>query len=139
MTPFRVSLRLAAIVGTEGVEVIGASTSDRLEVPPREPQGNPCFDWSAFHGSRPPAPRVLQVAGTCRFPTGGYTVELVRHEPQGINPEDLLLDLVVHEPTGGVPDVITEVEARYQETTETEYKTVTILPEGPTIPVHPLG
>lgn len=139
MTPFTISLRLGGIVGTQGIEVIGASTSERLEVPPREPQGSPCFNWSAFHGSRPPTARALLVTGTCRFPTGGYVVKLVRHEPQGINPKDLLLDLIVQEPNGAVPDVITDVEARYEEMTEFEYETVTILPDGPTIPVEPLG
>jgi len=58
---------------------------------------------------------------------------------RAINPKDLLLDLIVHEPIGGAPDVITEVEARYEETTEFEYETVTIVPDGPTIPVQPLG
>ncbi len=35
--------------------------------------------------------------------------------------------------------MITDVEARYEEMTEFEYETVTILPDGPTIPVEPLG
>ena len=69
-------------------------------------------------------------------PTGGYTVELRPHEPQGINPRDLLLDKVVVEPTGPVPDVITDVEVRYEEITDVEYDTVTILPDGPSVEVE---
>ena len=63
----------------------------------------------------------------------------MRHEPQGINPEYLLLDLVVHEPTGPVAQVITTVEARYEEEMDFEYETATILPDGPSIPVRKLG
>ena len=98
-----------------------------------------CSNWSAWHGSRPPAPPVLTVAGECEFPTAGYSVELRRHEPQGINPRDLLLDLVVHEPTGPVAQVITTVESRYEEETDFEYESVTILPDGPSIPVEKVG
>lgn len=98
-----------------------------------------CSNWSAWHGSRLPAPPVLTVAGECEFPTAGYSVELRRYEPQGINPRDLLLDLVVHEPTGPVAQVITTVEARYEEETDFEYESVTILPDGPSIPVEKVG
>jgi hypothetical protein len=74
----------------------------------------------------PPGPSVLRVVGKCEFPTAGYSVELRRSEPQGINPRDLLLDLIVHEPTGLVAEVITEVDVEYQEETDAEYDTVTI-------------
>ena len=142
VAPYTASIPLAGITGTEGIEVIGATRSERIEVPP-EGEGKPpwgCSDWSASHGSRPPAPFVLEVVGKCKFPTAGYSVELRRHEPQGINPKDLLLDLVVHEPTGPVAQVVTEVEARYEEETDSEYyETVTILPDGPSIPVEKIG
>jgi hypothetical protein len=35
-----------------------------------------------------------------------------------------------------VADVITTVDARYHEETDFEYDTVTILPDGPSIPVE---
>ena len=98
-----------------------------------------CRNWSAWHGSRPPAAPVLTVVGECTFPTAGYSVELRRHEPQGINPRDLLLDLVVHEPTGPVAQVITTLEARYEEKTDFDYESVTILPDGPSIPIEKVG
>jgi hypothetical protein len=68
--------------------------------------------------------------------TPGYKVELSRHEPQGVNPADLLLDLEVTEPSGAVPDVLTDVPVRYEEPTDIGFGTVTILPDGPTIPVR---
>ena len=94
-----------------------------------------CHDWTAVHGHEPPGPSVLWVHGSCRFETAGYSVELRRREPQGINPRDLLLDRIVHPPTGLAAQVITEVEVSYSEETEFDYQTVTILPEGPTITV----
>jgi hypothetical protein len=84
----------------------------------------------------PPGPKTLRVTGTCTFPTTGYTVQLRRHAPQGINPKDLLLDKIVIPPSGPVAQVITDVEVRYEEITDVEYDTVTILPDGPSVPVQ---
>jgi hypothetical protein len=33
-------------------------------------------------------PPTLHVTGECEFPSGGFTLELRRHEPQGFNPRD---------------------------------------------------
>jgi hypothetical protein len=78
-------------------------------------------------GSQSQAPgAVLRVHGKCEFPTPGYSVELKRSEPQGTYPKELFLELVIHEPTGPEPRVITEVDADYEEETETEYDAVTI-------------
>jgi hypothetical protein len=139
LAPYTASIPLAAITGTKGIEVIGATRSERIDVPPEGKPPVECSNWSAWHGSRPPAPPVLTVVGECTFPTAGYSVELRRHEPQGINPKDLLLDLIVHEPSGPAAQVITTVEARYEEETDFEYESVTILPDGPSIPVEKLG
>lgn len=95
-----------------------------------------CRNWSAWHDHQPPGPQTLHVHGECEFPTEGYTVELRKHEPQGINPRDLLLDLIVYEPSGVVAQVITVEEVRYTEETDFEYDTVTILPDGPSIRVQ---
>jgi Domain of unknown function (DUF6438) len=94
-----------------------------------------CHDWTAVHRHDPPPP-VLTVHGTCTFPTAGFAVELRRTEPQGINPRDLLLDRIVHAPTGPVAQVVTDVEALYIEHTDFDYETVTILPDGPSIRVE---
>ena len=90
-----------------------------------------CRDWKALLG-----PGVLVVDGWCTFPTAGYTSELRRAEPQGSNPEDLLLERVVTVPEGYQPAVIRAVEMHYEEQTDVEYKTVTILPDGLTLEVQ---
>lgn len=135
LAPYAVSLPLTGVKGTEGIEVIGATRSEKIKVPPRKPVGN-CRDWSAWHDHQPPRPVTLHVKGECEFPTAGYSVELRRREPQGINPNDLLLDRIVREPTGPVADVLTTLEAWYREETDFEYETVTILPDGPSIRVQ---
>lgn len=81
-------------------------------------------------------PGVLVVEGECTLGSTGYTVELVRHEPQGINPRNLLLDLVVTPPGGIVAPVVTKYPVRYEEETRTYFETVTILPEGPSVTVE---
>ena len=52
-----------------------------------------------------------------------------------MNPADLLLDLV-KEAIGGDPAPLTDVPVRYEERSSTRFATVTILPDGPTIPVR---
>ncbi len=98
-----------------------------------------CHAWSARVALGREGGRALVVEATCTFPRAGYTVELRRHEPQGINPEDLLLDKVVQEPAGPSAEVITDVHVHYQEETDFDYRTVTILPDGPTIEVRSGG
>jgi hypothetical protein len=64
-------------------------------------------------------------------------VELRRRHPQGINPKDLLLELIVTEQRGW-EEKETTLEARYEEQMDFEYETVTILnilPAGVTVPV----
>jgi hypothetical protein len=99
------------------------------------PEGT-CHDWTAVHGHEPPGPSILTVRGNCTFPTAGYSVELRPAEPQGINPRDLLLNRIVHPPTDPVAQVVTDVEVTYSEETEFDYQTVTILPDGPSVPVE---
>ena len=135
LAPYDISIPLSGITGTKGIEVIGATRSKRIELPPTELAGD-CRDWSAWHDHQPPGPPVLHVRGECEFPTAGFLVELERREPQGINPRDLLLERIVHEPSGPVAQVITVVEARYREETDFEYDTVSILPDGPSISVQ---
>jgi len=94
-----------------------------------------CHAWSARVALGREGGRALVVEAICTFPRAGYTVELRRHEPQGINPEDLLLDKVVQGPPGPSAEVITDVAVHFQEETDFNYQTVTILPDGPTIEV----
>jgi hypothetical protein len=93
-----------------------------------------CRNWVAWRNLEPPGPAQLVVTAECTVPSG-YTVSLMRHEPPGTNPRDLLLDQVVHAPADPPAAGQTQVAARYEEETDVEYDTVTILPGGPSIPV----
>ncbi len=97
-----------------------------------------CGNWKAWH-DRMPGPGktpTLHVTGECSFPTAGYSVELRRHSPQGVNPAYLLLDKVVRAPSGPVAQVVTVVQVAYSEATDFKYEFVTILPEETSIPVQ---
>jgi len=78
----------------------------------------------------------LKVCGKLSFPTPGYKVHLKKQEPQGINPEILLLKETIVAPTGIEPDHIATVEVHFEEHTTVHYKQVQILPDGPTITVN---
>jgi hypothetical protein len=133
--PYTVSLRLSGSIGTRGIEVMGATRAQQLDVPPQPaPQGR-CGEWAAWLDRQPPGPPTLHVTGACEFPSAGYTVELRRHKPQGINPRELLLENVIHAPTGVAASVLTTVQVRYREEASIRYETVTILPDGVSLPV----
>ena len=114
----------------------------RAEVVPLEgvpPRSRPAVDWdgwAAVHDHLPPGPPTLRVHGKCTFPSAGHVVELRRHEPPGTDPRDLLLDKVVREPAGPVAEAVTVVPVSYDEETDVEYETVTILPDGIVVPVR---
>jgi hypothetical protein len=104
----------------------------RVLRPPEYPAEKPwrCEDWYAHHDFMPGSPPTLHVGATCTAPTNGYHFTLVRHEPQGTNPRDLLLRLVVDE-AEFANEVVTTYEVHYNEDTEVRYDTVSILPDGP--------
>lgn len=94
--------------------------------------GQPCNDWNAWIDLMPGVEPTLHVTATCEFATTGYEVAMTRHEPQGGNPRDLLLDLKITEPDGAVSEVITEVPAEYTERVDGEdFDTVSVVPDGP--------
>jgi hypothetical protein len=72
--------------------------------------------------------------GKCKFPDESYQAKLRRRELQGINPKDLLLELIVTEEPGW-EEMEPTLEVRYEEQTDFEYDTVTILPNVVTVPV----
>ncbi|MDR7276585.1 hypothetical protein [Catenuloplanes atrovinosus] len=137
LTPYDVSLNVTSTLGTKGVEVVGATKRERIEV--FDATGPAEGEWTAFFNRQPPGPFTLRVTGRLQLPTPGYTVTLTRTEPQGINPRDLLLDLTIEPPKGPVAQVVTEVEVVYKEQTDTGYDTVTIQPNGPSIKVEEIS
>ena len=135
-TPYAVSLPVTNTLGTRGIEVVGATRTQRFDlVEPPSSQGQ-CSNFTAFVDRQPPGPATLTVTGECQFPTAGFSVELRRRVPQGFNPRDLLLDKVVTPPTGVAAQVITEVEVRYSEETVAGFDTVSILPDIGSIQVE---
>ena len=125
--------RIEASRRTEA-ERAGGVAAER--VPPRSRPAVDWDGWAAVHDHLPPGPPTLRVHGKCTFPTAGYVVELRRHEPPGADPRDLLLEKVVREPAGPVAATVTVVPVNYDEATDVEYETVTILPEGIAVPVR---
>lgn len=76
-------------------------------------------------------PPMLPVTGSCKFPTAGYTVELVPVEAKNAaaQPEIYVLKRVLHKPDGMVAQVITEVPVDYKVETSANYKEVRIRPD----------
>lgn len=135
LASYTASIPLAGSLGTEGIEVIGATRSEKRRIPPEEEPVVCCHGWAARQLRRHPDSRPIWVRGQCEVPAAGYSIELKRHEPQGTNPEVLLLERVVHEPTGRSAQVITVVDAEYFEEVTDNYESVTILPDGVSVPV----
>jgi hypothetical protein len=94
------------------------------------PDVNKCGDWSAtVHSNK------LKVQGKCTFPTPGFKVSLKKKEPQGVNPEILLLEKTVVKPTGNEPQHVVTLEVSFEEHTTAHYKQVEILPDGTKIKI----
>jgi hypothetical protein len=91
---------------------------------------NQCKDWSATLHSD-----TLKVQGQCTFPTPGFKVQLKKKEPQGINPEILLLEKTIVAPTGIEPDHVVTITVSFEEHTAAHYHEVEILPDGTKIKV----
>jgi hypothetical protein len=136
LATYTACLELAGTVGSLGIEVVGATRGERFDIPPRPALGA-CGEWTAYvdHQPGPDARPILRVRGECEFPTTGFGVELRRHHPPACNDRELLLDKVVHAPTGPVGQVITRVPVSYDEDRPSPLSTVTILPDGVRIPV----
>ncbi len=80
---------------------------------------------------------LLRVEGECTFGTTGFEVALVRSEFQG-EAGELLLELVVTPPDPGaiVGQALTTYPVAYEEAAAASIDTVTIRPDGPSIPVE---
>ena len=73
----------------------------------------PTHSWCAIADLEPPAPFSLRVNGKVTVPTPGYRAALTRAVPQGINPTQLILDLIVTRLPVIVPQVVTDIDATY--------------------------
>jgi hypothetical protein len=115
------------------VSAVEASDAD-TSAEGRKPVPGKCKDWKAAYMEG-----TLMVRGWCTFPSSGWSMELRRAEPQGSNAKDLLLERVVALQEGYQANVLRAIEVEYDEKTDVEYDTVTILPDGPTVEVQRPG
>jgi hypothetical protein len=101
-------------------------------------QAYQCFEWRASQKEVKWGGSVLRVTGKCRI-LPGYSVELRRMSPQGINPRACVLVVQIHRPLWrrGHADTMTVKEIEYSETTGSVFDTVLIMPDGVEIPVQP--
>lgn len=75
----------------------------------------------------PPGPFHFYVRAKVEVPTPGYTASLKKAVPQGINPAILILDVVTKKKPGIWPQVITVVDANYDDKNyKGKYKQVTV-------------
>jgi hypothetical protein len=70
-------------------------------------------NWYAWINFMPPEPDDFHVIGEVYVGNPGVQAELHVKEPQGINPDVLLLDLHLVQRTGMWPQVMTWVQCRY--------------------------
>jgi len=97
-------------------KVVGTSTIDAPVKPPPtpSPQTVTTADWHAWVNRMPPGPASFIVTGTVNLPTAGFDAKLVVATPQGFNPKELILDLVISPKPGLWPQVITPVSVRFE-------------------------
>lgn len=82
-------------------------------------------EWKALLG-----PGIVVVDCFVLFRTAGWKMDLVKAEQQSDDPEELVLQRVVEIPQGYQPPVIRGIDVHYEEQTDVEYKTVTVLPDN---------
>jgi hypothetical protein len=70
-------------------------------------------DWSAWVNRMPPGPASFHVVGTVHFPSPGFRASLEPASPQGINPKQLILDLIVEPLKGRWPGQHHATAVRY--------------------------
>lgn len=137
MTNFRrfivlMGLTLTLLVGSFASPAFAqpklAQIGDVAEVPPNVVTTTEfgCDDWGAYYQTMPGSKSTLRVDGICIFPTGGYSVKLVRVNQQNNPPGTLTLEADITKPLGLVIQVITHLPVSYSEETDIDYTTVQI-------------
>ena len=90
---------------------------------------SPCRHWKAWQDVQPGMASTLHVTATCKFPTAGYSVELVPVAAAKPGSTAYILKRVVHKPEGMAAQVLSEVPVNYEVETQSEYKEVNIKPD----------
>jgi hypothetical protein len=95
-------------------------------------------NWQAWRFHNPDGESVLLVTGLCIVETDGYTAFLRRVEPQGYNPDILLLEKVITPPFG--PDLPSPfphtIEIRFEDRVHVHYTHVQIVSDYVTLAVR---
>lgn len=89
-----------------------------------------CKEWKAL---QPPGEGTITVRGWCVFQGSGWSQELQRRDSD--DPRQLVLERVVDFNADRQTTTVKAITVEWIEETETEYDTVRILPDGPTIDV----
>ncbi len=94
-------------------------------------------EFKAWIDKMPGANNTLHVTGTVTVPTAGWQATLTEANPQGINPDILILEVNKVKPTGDVAQVVSHIPVRYDKPRSPDYTDVTICGDGDefTIPV----
>ncbi|APR76170.1 Hypothetical protein A7982_01517 [Minicystis rosea] len=95
-------------------------------------------DWYAWMNLMPPGPRSLHVTGVVTVGNPGYEVKLTEAVPQGMNPKDLILDLVLTRKPGIWPQVVTQMPVSFvKPSPSVDYDSVLVrLADGSGIPIR---
>lgn len=101
-----------------------------MQAPDEQPLPGKCRDWKALLG-----PGVVVVDVWATFPSAGWQMELRKAEDQGDDPQELILERVVTFPEGYQPPVVRGIDVHWEEQSDVEYKTVTIVPDNLTLEV----
>ena len=117
------------VVGISGISLSEAM----LRLVRREERIEPVDSrgWLAWVKLQPPD-RSLHIHGIGEAPTPGYQAELQVARPQGINPQELILDLQLSPLGGEWPEVATPIPVIYEDITyQGDHETVLIrFPSG---------
>lgn len=87
-------------------------------------------DWHAWNNLQPPKPDFFHIIGEVYVPNLGVEPHLHYAEPQGINPEILLLDLHLIQLPGAWPRVFVWKQVRYDRVITKGYTEVEIRCDG---------
>ncbi|MCC2113971.1 MAG: hypothetical protein KDJ16_18190 [Hyphomicrobiales bacterium] len=87
-------------------------------------------DWYAWNDLQPPQPDYFHITGEVLVPNPGVEPLLVPTEPQGINPQILMLDLYLCQKPGFWPQVLVSKPVRYDKKITTGYTEVNIMCQG---------
>ncbi|MET2984799.1 hypothetical protein [Aureibaculum conchae] len=88
--------------------------------------GTKTKDWYSWINRMPPKPDDFHVVGEVLVSNPGVEPMLVPKEPQGTNPQTLLLDLFLHQKPGVWPRIMVWKPVRYDKMSNVNYSNVEV-------------